>query len=164
MRRILAATVLGAMLMAAAACTDQSGSPTVSASGSAASGAATSRSAAPTYSVSPADTKVCEDTRTLITDSTRKFGEQVVKAIQGGGGEPAAVAAVKTLFTDWANGLRVQAGKAANPDLKSALLQYATGLEQVNAKISTVADLTKLQDLNTPELNQATDKVQQICG
>jgi hypothetical protein len=166
MRRIVVAAAIGLALLSAAACTNQAGSPSGSAG---ASGAASATSgsggvASPSISVSADDLKVCEDTRTLVTDSTKKFGDEVVKAVQKGGGEPAAVAAVKSLFVDWANGLRIQSGKANNPDLKNALLQYAVGLEHVNAKIVTVTDLANLQDLNTPELAQATEKVQQICG
>jgi len=167
MRRLLTAAALAAVLVTGAACTDQSGTPGASGSpsGSAGSsgGTGSTSGATPTYSVSAADVKVCEDTRNLVTDSTKRFGEEVVRSLQGGG-EQAAVAAVKALFTDWANGLRIQAGKAANPDLKSALLQYASGLEKLNAEVKTVADLAKLQDLNTPELTAATEKVQQICG
>jgi hypothetical protein len=110
------------------------------------------------------DKQVCADQEKLVADSTRKFGEEVVKAAQGNGGEQAAVAAVKTLFAEWASGMRTQAGKATNPELKGALTEYAVGLEKVNAQINGVADLDKLGDLNTAEIESATDKVLRICG
>jgi len=110
------------------------------------------------------DKQVCADQEKLVADSTRKFGEEVVKAATGEGGEQAAVAAVKTLFSEWASGMRTQAGKAQNPELKSALTEYATGLDKVNSQINGVNDLDKLGDLNTAEIESATDKILKICG
>jgi hypothetical protein len=110
------------------------------------------------------DKQVCADQEKLVADSTRKFGEAVVQASQGGGGEQAAVNAVKTLFTEWAAGMRTQAGKAVSAELKQALTEYAQGLEKVNNQIKGVQDLDKLGDLNTTEIEQATDKVLRICG
>jgi hypothetical protein len=110
------------------------------------------------------DKQVCADQEKLVAESTRKFGEAVVRASQGDGGEQAAVDAVKTLFGEWAAGMRTQAAKATSPELKQALTEYAQGLEKVNAQINGVQDLDKLGDLNTTEIEQATDKVLRICG
>jgi hypothetical protein len=110
------------------------------------------------------DKVVCDEQEKLVADSTRKFGEEIVKAATGEGGEQAAVAAVKTLFAEWAAGMRTQAGKASNPELKGALTEYATGLDKVNSQINGVADLDKLGDLNTAEIESATDKILRICG
>lgn len=109
------------------------------------------------------DKQVCADQEKLVADSTRRFGEAVVQASQGGG-EEAAVKAVKTLFSEWATGMRTQAGKATSPELKAALTEYAQGLEKVNGQINGVQDLDKLGDLNTAEIESATDKVLRICG
>jgi hypothetical protein len=87
-----------------------------------------------------------------------------VQASQGEAGEQAAVNAVKTLFSEWAAGMRTQAGKAVSPELKQALNEYAQGLEKVNDQIKGVQDLDKLGDLNTAEIESATDKVLRICG
>jgi len=165
MRRILAGAALGVVLLTGAGC-DQVGTPSAAPSGSASAGAGSGTSAkpAPSYSVSTADTQVCKDTKTLATDSTTRFSEQVVKGIQGGANEAELVGSVKKLFTDWANGLRIQAGKADNADLKASLLAYATALEKQNAQLNTLADLQKIQDLNTPELQAATEKLNAICG
>jgi hypothetical protein len=110
------------------------------------------------------DKQVCADQEKLVADSTRRFGEAVVQAAQGNGGEQAAVNAVKTLFAEWAAGMRTQAGKATSPELKQALTEYAQGLEKVNEQIRGVQDLDKLGDLNTTEIESATDKVLRICG
>jgi hypothetical protein len=110
------------------------------------------------------DVQECADQEKLVADSTRRFGEEVVKAATSEGGEQAAVAAVKTLFSEWAAGMRSQAAKATSPELKSALTEYAVGLEKVNSQINGVADLDKLGDLNTAEIEAATDKVLRICG
>lgn len=110
-----------------------------------------------------ADKQVCADQEKLVADSTMKFSQAVVQASQGGN-EQATVDAVKTLFGDWAKGMRTQAGKAVSAELKDALNQYAQGLEKVNSQIQGVGDLEKLGDLNTSEIEQATDKVLRICG
>jgi hypothetical protein len=110
-----------------------------------------------------ADKQVCADQEKLVAESTRKFGEAVVQASQGGN-EQATVNAVKTLFSEWAAGMRTQAGKAQSAELKQALTEYAQGLEKVNSQINGVADLDKLGDLNTSEIEAATDKVLRICG
>jgi hypothetical protein len=110
------------------------------------------------------DKQVCADQEKLVADSTRRFGEAVVRAASGDGGEQAAVNAVKTLFSEWAAGMRTQAGKATSPELKQALTEYAQGLEKVNSQINGVQDLDKLGDLNTAEIESATDKVLRICG
>jgi hypothetical protein len=109
------------------------------------------------------DKQVCADQEKLVAESTRKFGEAVVQASQGGN-EQATVNAVKTLFSEWAAGMRTQAGKAQSAELKQALTEYAQGLEKVNSQINGVADLDKLGDLNTSEIEAATDKVLRICG
>ncbi|GIJ49709.1 hypothetical protein Val02_65950 [Virgisporangium aliadipatigenens] len=167
-RRILAGAALAVLLLTGAGCTDTNGSgsasgPSASAgSGSGASGTpGTGTSGGP---ASAADKQICDDTEALVAQSTKKFGEEVVKAVQGGGGEAAAVAAIKTLFAEWSAGMLIQSEKATNPELKSALKQYSQGLEKLNSQINTAADLTKLQDLNTPEIEAATEKVSQICG
>jgi hypothetical protein len=169
-RRLLAAAALATALFAGAACTDDtngSGSgnsdPTVTTSaetsGTGSSGTGSGSGGTGTAS----DKQVCTDTEKLIGDSTQKFAEEILKGAQAGS-EQAALSAVKTLFAEWASGLRTQAGKAANPELKNALLQYATGLETVNSRVNSYADLQKLDELNTPEIETATEKISQLCG
>jgi len=167
-RRILAAAALSVLLLTGAGCTDDnggSGSATgPSASASAARGTATPGTGTSSGPASAADKQICDDTQALVAQSTKKFSEEVVKAVQGGGGEQAAVAAIKTLFAEWSAGLLIQSEKATNPELKSALKSYSQGIEKLNNQINTAADLTKMQDLNSPELQTATEKVSQICG
>jgi hypothetical protein len=183
MRGIRARTglvVLAALIVGLAGCSDDERKPGASGSKSG-SATATASSSAGADTASPGasgqppvdggggtatgnDKVVCDEQEKIVADSTRKFGEEIVKAATGEGGEAAAVAAVKTLFAEWAAGMRTQAGKASNPELKSALNEYATGLEKVNSQINGVADLEKLGDLNTAEIETATDKILKICG
>jgi hypothetical protein len=161
MRRIFVAAVGAALLVGTAACGD----------GGSSGGAGTTASPTPsptaTASVSASDRQVCTDAEKVIEDSTRKFGQEVLKAVQAGSSAEAqsqAVNAVRTLFADTASGLRTQADKASNADLKSALNEFATSLDRLRTEINTVEDLRKLGDLRTPELDAAADKVQRICG
>jgi hypothetical protein len=172
--------VLVALVIGLAGCGDDpkkpgasGGSGSSGSSGSSASAPATDPSAAPGGqsgdtggggTATGNDKAVCDEQEKLVADSTRRFGEEIVKAATGEGGEQAAVAAVKKLFADWAAGMRTQAGKASNPELKGALTEYATGLDKVNSQINGVADLDKLGDLNTAEIESATDKILRICG
>lgn len=161
MRRIFVAAVGAALLVGTAACGD----------GGSSGGAGTTASPTPsptaTATVSASDRQVCTDAEKVIEDSTRKFGQEVLKAVQAGSSAEAqsqAVNAVRTLFADTASGLRTQADKASNADLKSALNEFATSLDRLRTEINTVEDLRKLGDLRTPELDAAADKVQRICG
>ena len=161
MRRILVAAAVGAALLVGTAACGDGGS----------SGGAGTPSPTPspttTASVSASDRQVCTDAEKVIEDSTRKFGQEVLKAVQAGSSAEAqsqAVNAVRTLFADTASGLRTQSDKASNPDLKSALNEFATALDRLRTEINTVEDLRKLGDLRTPELDAAADKVQRICG
>jgi len=179
---LLAALLAGALGLAG--CSDDSNKKGASGSGS--SGSSGSSSSAPASpgagastdpsapgQVPPAegggtatgsDKQVCADQEKLVADSTRKFGEAVVKAATGEGGEQATVAAVKTLFSEWASGMRAQAGKAQSPELKSALTDYAAGLDKVNSQINGIGDLDKLGDLNNGDIETATDRILAICG
>jgi hypothetical protein len=173
--------LLCALVIGMSGCSDNPRKPGASRSGSSGSSASASASAgadgaSPGASGQPpadsggggtatgGDKQVCADQEKLVAESTRKFGEAVVKAATGEGGEQAAVAAVKTLFSEWAAGMRTQAGKATNPELKSALTEYANGLDKVNSQINGIGDLDKLGDLNTAEIESATDKILRICG
>jgi hypothetical protein len=174
--------LLAALVIGLAGCSDDPRKPGASKSGSSGSASATTTASPGTDGASagasgqpPADSggggtatgndkQVCVDQEKLVAESTRKFGEAVVKAATGEGGEQAAIDAVKTLFAEWAAGMRTQAGKATSPELKGALNEYATGLDKVNSQIKGIGDLDKLGDLNTTEIESATDKILRICG
>jgi hypothetical protein len=171
---LLSALVIGLAGVGLAGCSDEPRKPGASGSGSSGTASATAGADGASASGQPPadgggtatgnDKQVCADQEKLVAESTRKFGEAVVKAATGEGGEQAAVAAVKALFSEWAAGMRTQAGKATDPELKGALTEYATGLDKVNSQINGIADLDKLGDLNTAEIESATDKILRICG
>lgn len=172
MRRILAAVALSAVVLSGAACSDsdESGSPSgpaapsgVSASATAQTGSSTSASPGTAGTGSEADKQVCLDVEKLMAESTTRFGQELVKAVQGGA-EQTALTAVKKLFADWAAGLRSQAAKATNPELKDALELFANELEKLNSQIKTMDDLAGLENLDTPGLDAASDKLSTICG
>jgi len=177
---LLAALLAGAVGLAG--CSDDSNKKGASGSGSSGSSSASASPGASGGTTDPSapgqvppaeggggtatgsDKQVCADQEKLVADSTRKFGEAVVKAATGEGGEQATVAAVKTLFSEWASGMRAQAGKAQNPELKKALTDYAAGLDKVNSQINGIGDLDKLGDLNNGDIETATDRILAICG
>ena len=87
-----------------------------------------------------------------------------VEKLESALGDEVRLAAVKTLFSEWASGMRAQAGKAQNPELKKALTDYAAGLDKVNSQINGIGDLDKLGDLNNGDIETATDRILAICG
>jgi hypothetical protein len=156
MRRIVAALVLSVALVGAAGCS-QSG--TSSGSGSTSSPSATG-SPTPTVDASANTQQVCADAKKMTEEITAKLISDLPKTIQSGGD---AVATVKGWFTSWTSGLRAQAARAADPELKTALTDLADGLDEVTANIKTIDDLKKLNQLNSPKFDAAAQKLEKLC-
>jgi hypothetical protein len=106
----------------------------------------------------------------VITDSTSELGvdlQQVITAAASGdkAKQDSALSALRDLFNRWSTGLREQAGKTSNADLKAALTTYADKLATVASEVKTFADLDKANAVvSAPEVADATKKVSQICG
>jgi hypothetical protein len=161
MRRLMAAAVFAA-LFATAAC--GSGDDNASGDGGANSAATTAAAAA-------ANTKqICADAKKVVTDSTAKFSQEMSKVLTAAasGDKTAAddsVSTVKTMFTEWAEGMRAQAEKATDAELKAALNDAADQIAKVATSITSADDLqqaTKL--LDAPEFDAAGKKIESICG
>jgi hypothetical protein len=106
----------------------------------------------------------------VITDSTGELGvdlQKVVTAAASGdqAKQDSAISALRDLLTRWSNGLREQAGKASNADLKAALTTYADKLATVASQVKTFADLDKANAVvNAPEVVDANRTVTKLCG
>jgi hypothetical protein len=106
----------------------------------------------------------------VITDSTGELGvdlQKVVTAAASGdqAKQDSAISALRDLFTRWSNGLREQAGKASNADLKAALTTYADKLAAVASQVKTFADLDKANAVvSAPEVVDAARTVTKLCG
>jgi hypothetical protein len=123
----------------------------------------------PSVDVSANTAQVCADSKKVINDSTQKFAQALAQAVQAATtGKPdaqnQALETIRTLFKDWSAGLRTQAGKALNPELKSTLTDFANALDALVAQVKTADDLSKVAGMNTPELQAAQDKFGKICG
>jgi hypothetical protein len=161
MRRLWVASGLAALVLAGG-CTSggtASGSP---ASGSTTSGTSSSAASSNTE-------QVCADAKKIVKDGTEKFTlvlPQAVQAVASGNrdAQNQALEAIRTTFKDWAAGLRAEAGKAKDADLRSALSEYASALDALVAQLKNVDDLSKVAGLNTPELQAAQDKFSKLCG
>jgi hypothetical protein len=164
MRRLIATAALAALVATGSACTTSTGS------GSGSSATPTASTTAGTGS-GTADTKqVCADAQKVITDSTGELGvdlQKVVTAAASGdqAKQDSAISALRDLFTRWSNGLREQAGKASNADLKAALTTYADKLAAVASQVKTFADLDKANAVvSAPEVVDAARTVTKLCG
>jgi hypothetical protein len=160
MRRLLAAAVFAA-LFATAAC--GSGDDAAGDGGTTAGPATTAAAAANTE-------QICADAKKVVTDSTAKFTQELGKILtSAASGDPSAnsdsVNTIKTMFTEWAQGLRDQADKATDGQLKSALSETADQIAKVATSIKSATDLEQADKLlDSPELEAASKKIESICG
>ena len=106
----------------------------------------------------------------MITDSTGELGVDLQKVISAAASgdqakQDSALSTLRDLFNRWSTGLREQAGKTSNADLKAALTTYADKLAQVASEVKTFADLDKANAVvSAPEVADANKKVLQVCG
>jgi hypothetical protein len=168
MRRLIATAALAALVATGSACDSSS----ISASGSSAT-PSTSTSTTPSTGTGSgsADTKqVCADARAVITNSTGELGSDLQKVITAAASgdkakQDSAVSSLRDLFNRWSTGLREQAGKTSNADLKAALTTYADKLATVASEVKTFADLDKANAVvNSPEVADANKKITELCS
>lgn len=157
MRRLLALATLAAALLTAAAC------------GGSDSDSDSDADASPSVDVSANSAEVCAATKKLITDSAEEFSQSVATLVtskpEDKAAQQQALASVKELFAQWAAGLREQAGKAADADLKAGLTESAGGLETAASQIDSFEDLEQAGDsLNNAQMEAAGKKIEKICG
>jgi hypothetical protein len=156
---MLALTLLSAALLTAAAC-NSNGNNTGSGG----------NAATPPPATSAADNteEVCTAAEKVITDGMTTFSTELQKALAAAtSGDEAAVTqsinAVKTLFTGWQQGLRAEADKATNTELKTALNTFADEIQKVVDQVKTADDLENL-DMESAEMTAASDTLERICG
>jgi hypothetical protein len=165
MRRLLAAAALATVLFAAGC-----GSDGNDASGDSGATPGPASTTAGANAAGGNTEQVCTDARKVVTDATAKFTQEIGKAYAAAAsGNPAAndqsVQTIKTMFTDWAKGLRAQAEKATDGQLKTALADAATEVEKVSGSIRSATDLEQADKLlDSPALDAASKKIESICG
>jgi hypothetical protein len=164
MRRILAAAALCAVAFLGAGCT---GTATPSPSASATGGSTTS--AAP--SVDPSAQAICTDLKQNVLDTDAKaFGSELGKMITArASGDKAAEDqarqnAIAKLHEISAR-LRKAADAATDPQLKTALNNSATNLDQLAADTSNFQNINSLDAVSqtTQKFVQAVNDVTKFC-
>jgi len=172
MRRLLAASALTTAVLVAGGCSTD-GTDTASPGSSSAPGTSTSTaSATPSAGGSAAGgqtsgntREVCDAAQKSVDDAGTRFAEAVKKVTQGGAGAQQARDDAKTIFADWGTALRTQAGRATDPNLKSALETYAGQVEKAGSTVGGQMDVDKfVASLNDPALTSAYSKLQAACG
>lgn len=174
MRRLLAASALTAAVLVAGGCSTD-GTDTASPGSSSAPGTSTSTSTAsatPSAGGSAAGgqtsgntREVCDAAQKSVDDAGTRFADAVKKVAQGDAGAQQARADAKVIFADWATALRTQAGRATDPNLKSALETYAAQVEKAGSTVGGQLDVNKfVASLNDPALTGAYDKLMAACG
>ena len=156
MRRPLAAAALAVLVATVSACGGDSDSG--------------STAAAPPADTAANTAQVCADAEKVVEDSTKKFAAEITKTLTAAAtGDKSvtdtAVAEVKELFTVWADGIRGQAGKALDPELKTALTTMSEQLDKVASNVKSVDDLQNADKLlDSPEFKAADQKLTELCG
>jgi hypothetical protein len=174
MRRLLAATVLGAALFTASACSDTP-APTAS--------AAVSAAASPGASVAPSGSAAVPGTGTVDTKAvcatvvaeSKKFITNLVTKAQEAGtslSDPdKAKAFLDALAKDYvalSTAMKAEAAKAADPTLKKALDDLTKALDASAGALGDpqqlAQDPSKIQSiLFSPELSAANEALDKVC-
>lgn len=155
MRRLMVAATFAAVALTAAACTD-----TPPSNGAAAP-------AAPSSTLSANSLQVCQAAEKVIGDSATKFGTDMVTATRAGTkgdatAQSQAMAAVKDALKSWADGLRQQAGVAEDSNLKSALSDMATEIDNTNNQITSVSSLQSV-NFGAGRMKALSDRLTNNC-
>ena len=165
MRRLMAATVFAVLCATATACSDSGDSPSAATSAATSAPTSAATSAAKAAGGSGNTKQVCADVQKVITDATTKFSQELVKLTTAKGDDAAAVRTIKTLFNEWAAGIREQAAKATDAQLKTALNDAADQLAKVADSIKSTANLAQADKmLDAPEVQAAEAKFESLCG
>ena len=149
MKRVLTATILGAVLLASAACGAES-EPTAAATSAAATSAAPSPSADYT-----ADTKkVCNEVGNILDGDFKKFAEELGKMIAyQEAGDTAQAAKAKASaqgqLTSIADSIREKTSVALDPQLKADGAAGAASIAASAAKDEFFAQIKSLKDLDS---------------
>jgi hypothetical protein len=160
MRRIVATAALAASVLTAAGCGSDAGTG---------AWVAPSAAAAPSVNMSANNAQVCAATKALVRGSMTEFTQSLATLItvspDDTQAQEQALTTVKKLFTQWSKGMREQAGKAANPELKAGLTDSAAALETAAAQIKTFDDLERAGGvLNNAKMEEAGKKIEKVCG
>jgi hypothetical protein len=154
MRRIVATAALAASVLASTGCgADPEAAAWVT----------------PSVDVSANNAEVCGAIKELVRGSMTELSESTATLItvdpEDTAAQERAVATVKRILTEWAEGMREQAGKAADPTLKSGLTESVAGLETATAQLKTFDDLERAGGaLNNPRMEAAGKKMEKVCG
>jgi hypothetical protein len=154
MQRLVATAALAASVLTVAACGSDPG---------------TGAWVTPSVDVSANNAEVCAATKNLVRGSVTELSESFATLItvkpEDTAAQERAVGTIKKIFAQWATGMREQAGKAADPGLKSGLTESAAGLEAAVAQIKTFDDLERAEGaLNNPRMEEAGKKMEKVCG
>jgi hypothetical protein len=154
MRRFAAAIALAAAVAATTACGADPGSAAW---------------VTPSVDVSANSAEVCAATKNLVRASVTKLSESLATLItvkpDDKAAQDRAIATVKKIFNQWAVGMREQAGRAADPDLKAGLTESAAGLAAAATQIKTFDDLERAGGtLNNAKMEAAGKKMEKVCG
>ncbi|HZN16932.1 MAG TPA: hypothetical protein VFB84_01910 [Micromonosporaceae bacterium] len=152
MRRVLALAALAAALFAAG-CGDTNDSTT---------------GGSPATTLADNTKEVCAAAEKAIADGTTRLGGEMGRiATAAATGDAAAkqqaLDSVKNLLKSWSTGVRAEADRATNPELKQALTTFSAEVDKMDASLTSFDKLKDLGNFETPEIKTASETVNRLC-
>jgi hypothetical protein len=159
MRRTLAVNVLVAAAIALAAC---GGGKSPSATGTTAAGAPTTAGAPAGGGTDP----VCAEVTQTIEQTRTKTVEEIAKAATASDADvQKSLQTIKQLYTDTGSSIKTAAGKAASPELKSALETLSSeATKAANSLDPSIGASQAIALMDRTKVTAAAERVLQVCG
>ncbi|MGK5444028.1 hypothetical protein ACSNN7_19730 [Micromonospora sp. URMC 105] len=164
MRRLLAATLVTAVLLTGSGCSGDRSDETARATAGPSAGpsAAATMPSAP-VSVAPAGgngPQVCADAEQASSAAVRTYVEELGKMIAAVGandstGAETARKRAESALATWRSALREQSARATDPQLKTLLTDLATEVGTLGADVESIDET---------ELDRLQQRLDQLCG
>ena len=154
MKRVLTATILGAVLLTGAACGTEATPTAATASAAATSAAATSAAPRPSADYTADTKKVCNEVGKILDGDYDRFAEELGKMVtyqEAGDTAQAAKAraSAQSQLTSIADGIREKTAVALDPQVKADGAEGAASIAASAANDESFTKIKSLKDLNS---------------
>ncbi|HET8662073.1 MAG TPA: hypothetical protein VFM55_24200 [Micromonosporaceae bacterium] len=112
--------------------------------------------------------EVCVAAEKALADGTTKLGGEMGRiatatATGDATAKQQALDSVKNLLKSWSTGVRAEADRATNPELKQALTTFSTEVDKMDASLTSFDKLKDLGTFETPEIKAASETIERLC-
>ena len=161
--RLIAAAMVGGLLLANTACDKSSDTTTATATSAAAPSAAATSAAAATGT---APKEQCDMAKSVVTTAIQKLLSTAAAAAQTGANDPKAVeATIQKAAAEFVTQLQAASAGITDPALKTALADWTAAVSSKASKVKTIQDVNDLQKLDTdPAVSRPNTEMARLCG